>query len=100
MDGSGRKGRQVLRRYIGIGETAIAVKHPVLDDQRHLVRSRRQLALPDESKFTSIAQDVPAGQPGIDVEPGDAERVVVVPEQGGVPLVRVGQRRLSVTGGL
>ena len=90
-------GEAVEERAAGrVEERAVGVEGAVLDRERDLVvlpsrriaerrRRARQHAGPGRSRGTA-AQEVEAGRPGVDVQPGHAQRVVVVPE-GRRPLV-------------
>ena len=68
----------------------VEVEVPVLDQQRHF--ERRALG-ETEFALTLVADDPEPGEPGIDVELGDAHDVIVVPEQRRALIVRVVEER-------
>jgi hypothetical protein len=61
------------------------MERPILDHQRNL----EPLAVEVQVIFGLISEEVEPRQPGIDAQPCDAERVVVVPERRRRLVVRV-----------
>lgn len=62
----------------GVEEAAVGIEAAVLDGERHFERATWQV----ECSFGFIAEEVEAGESGVDVESGGAHGVVMVPECG------------------
>jgi len=67
----------VLRRRIEQG--AIGAELAVLDEKRDFVGAAGKV----EGVFFGVANEVHAGQSSVDIEAGDAEGMIVIPERGG-----------------
>ena len=103
---------------VRVEEGAVRVERSVLDRDRDLVvgharriaerrrrpRQHRRRGLPaaavEDHVVGPAADDEEARRPGVDVEPGHPQRVVVVPERGGAVEVRVLERREARPPGL
>ena len=76
---------------VGVGQGAVGVELLVLQDEGELVLADRQPERPARlARVQVVADEVAAGQAGVDVEAGDAQGVVVVPEVAGLLGVAVG----------
>jgi len=77
-----------VRRIVGIGEVelAVGVELPILDQQLDLLgtggKSDRVVGAP---RVTLVADEIEPGQTGHEVQPDDAQGVVVEPERGSLP---------------
>src|SRR5262245_60740298 len=70
---------------IGIHERSVRSDVPILDDEGNLVDARREV----KGIFDLVTQDVHAGQAHINVQPRDADRMVVIPERRRPLIIRV-----------
>jgi hypothetical protein len=73
-----------------VEQASIGREHAVLDRQGDLVGIRGQIQrIPWLTRVDVIPHEVEAGHPGVDVQPGDSQRVIVVPEGPGGNVVLV-----------
>jgi hypothetical protein len=68
-----------VQQAAGEGAIRCRLQVAILDQQGDLVGTARQV----QSRFLVVTDNIQPGEAGVDVEPGNVHRVVVIPEQGG-----------------
>src|SRR5712691_4447486 len=76
---------RIAGRLHWVKERAVGIEQPVLDHERDFILPLGQV----EAVLDFIPDQIKARQPGEDILPCAAERVIVIPECGGLLIVRI-----------
>jgi hypothetical protein len=75
----------LIRPSIGLSSADAFSIRTILNHQRHFVRTPGEIEL----VLVLVANEVEALETGVEVQPCDAERVIVIPQSGGLLVVRI-----------